>query len=195
GRIGKELVLVGNLVDKGTQLAQIVQTDYLYVNFNPSAHEVALINTYKSEEKPKVKVSLRSTKLGTVELEGEIDFVDNVSNASTGTVAMRAKIVNTKNVLFPGTFVQVSLFVTDQLPVLAIHPDQISQSQQGEFVNVLDKQNKIQARQIKTGYSNNDMVIIQEGIKVGDRVLVDAINTLNPSTIFSAKEVADPIKL
>jgi RND family efflux transporter MFP subunit len=194
GQIGKELVLLGNIVNAGTELAKIVQTEFLYVNFNPSAHEVALIKKYKSSDNPKVKVRLRSSKRIDVELDGEIDFIDNVSNTSTGTVAMRAKINNDKKLLFPGSFVELKLFVSDKIPVLAVHPDQISQNQQGQYVFVVNSQNEIETKQVKTTYSNNDLVIVSEGLTVGDKVVVGTINALRNGTKVTASEVENPIK-
>jgi RND family efflux transporter MFP subunit len=193
GQIGKELVLLGNIVNAGTELAKIVQTEFLYVNFNPSAHEVALIKKYKSADKPKVKVRLRSSKRMDVELEGEIDFIDNVSNTSTGTVAMRAKITNDKQLLFPCTFVELKLFVSDKLPVLAVHPDQISQNQQGEYVLVVNKKSEIETKQVQTSYTNNDLAIITDGLVEGDRVVVGTINALRNGTKVSVSEVENPI--
>ena len=193
GQIGKELVLLGNIVNAGTELAKIVQTDFLYVNFNPSAHEVALIKKYKSSDKPKVKVRLRSNKRMDVELEGEVDFIDNVSNTSTGTVAMRAKIANAEKLLFPGSFVEVKVFVSDKIPVLAVHPDQISQNQQGEYVFVVNQKNEIETKQVQTSYANNDLAIISEGLKEGDQIVVGTVNALRNGTKVSMNEVENPI--
>jgi len=193
GQIGKELVLTGNIVEKGTELATIVQTEFLYVNFNPSAREVSLIKKYKSEEKPKVKVILKGRKGLDITFDGEIDFIDNVSNTSTGTVAMRAKIANKDLVLFPGTFVELKLFVTDKLPVIAIHPDQISQNQQGQYVYVVNKENTVSKRQIKSNYANNDLVMISEGLKAGDKVVVGTVHALKEGLKVVASEVANPI--
>ena len=194
GEIGKELVLIGNIVNAGTELAKIVQTKFLYVNFNPSAHEVALIKKYKSEDNPKVKVQLKSSKRMAIELEGEIDFIDNVSNTSTGTVAMRAKIFNDKKLLFPGTFVELQLFVSDKIKVIAVQPDQISQNQQGQFVYIVNNKNEIETKQIKTAYSNNSLVIISEGLDEGDKVLVGTIHALRNGSKVTMTEVPNPIK-
>lgn len=194
GQIGIPLVLNGNIVHKGTELSKIVQTEYLYVNFNPSAHDVVLIKKYKSEEKPKVKVFSRSSEHISIKLDGEIDFIDNVSNPSTGTVAMRAKIFNDKRLLVPGRFVQIKLFITDQIPILAVHPDQISQNQQGQFVYVVNLENKIEIRQVKQAYSNNDLIIISEGLVEGDRVIVGTINTLVNGMEVLPTEVPNPVK-
>lgn len=194
GQIGKELILVGNIVNEGTKLAKIVQTQNLYVNFNPSAKEVALIKKYKSTQSPKVSVELKEGKNILINLEGELDFIDNVSNVSTGTVAMRAKIANKEQLLFPGSFVELKLFVTDKLPILALHPDQIFQNQQGAFIFVISEENKVEQRAVTTGYSNNDLVIIQEGLREGEKVLVGTIRTLREGMSVIATEIDNPIK-
>lgn len=193
GQIGKELVLLGNLVKEGTELARIVQTRELFVNFNPSAHEVALLKKHRSTQNSKVKVLLRSKKGADVELTGEIDFIDNVSNTSTGTVAMRAKISNAQQLLFPGTFVELKVFVTDELPILAVHPDQISQNQQGEYALVVNVENTIETRQIETGYSNNDLVMVFNGLDEGDKVVVGTIHALQNGTKVTPTDVKNPI--
>jgi len=191
GRIGKELYLIGNIINVGDVLAEIVQTKFLYVNFYPSAYEVSLIKKYKSEENPKVKAILDS---GNIEVDGEIDFIDNVSNTSTGTVAMRAKIDNRDDLLFAGTFIKLKLFVTDKLPVIAVSPNQISQNQRGEYVFIVNKDNEIERREIKVSYSNNDLVIIKKGLEEGDRVLVGTISGLSDGTKVSVTEVTNPIR-
>jgi len=189
GVVGKELVLIGNIVNVGTELTQIVQTDHLYVNINPSAHEVGLLNKYKSNEKPKVKVYLNSAKRMKIELDGQIDFTDTVTNTTTGTVAMRAKVANPEHLLFPGTFVEMKLFVSDQIPILALHPDQISQNQQGEYVFVVDKNETLHIKQIKSSYSNNDLAVIEQGLKEGDRVIVGTIHGLREGMQVQTTEV------
>ena len=194
GQIGKELILVGNIVSKGDELAKIVQTSSLYVNFNPSANEVGLIKKYKSEKNPKVKVVLRGKKGLNIELNGEIDFIDNVSNTSTGTVAMRAKIENKDLLLFPGTFVELKLFVSDKIPVIALHPDQISQNQQGQYALVVNDKNMIETRQVKSNYANNDLVMIAEGIKEGEKVVVGTVHALRNGTKVTSTEVPNPIQ-
>ena len=107
---------------------------------------------------------------------------------------MRAKIRNDKSLLFPGSFVELQVFVNDKIPVLAVHPDQVSQNQQGEYVLVVNEKNQIETRQIKSSYANNDLVIIYEGLKEGDRVLVGTVNALHNGTEVVATEVENPIK-
>lgn len=106
---------------------------------------------------------------------------------------MRAKIANKDLILFPGTFVELKLFVTDKLPVIAVHPDQISQNQQGQYVYVVNKENTVSKRQIKSNYANNDLVMITEGLKDGDKVVVGTVHALKEGLKVVASEVANPI--
>ncbi|SFV50993.1 Probable RND efflux membrane fusion protein [hydrothermal vent metagenome] len=190
GKIGKELYLLGNIINIGDTLAKIVQTRFLYVNFHPSSNEVSLIKKYKSEENPKVKVLLNN---GDITINGQIDFIDNVSNTSTGTVAMRARIDNKDDILLAGTFVRLKLFITDKIPVIAVEPNQISQNQQGEYVLIVNNKNEIESREIKVTYANNDLSIISKGLKEGDRVVVGTVAGLSDGTKVSVTEVKNPI--
>lgn len=194
GKIGKNLVDIGNIVTSSTQLANITQSDYLFVNFNPSSNEVSIINKYKSQMHPKVKVLPENTDNEELALNGQIDFIDNVTNETTGTVAMRAKVDNKQQILFPGTFVEIQLFITDKTPIIAVHPNNISQNQLGSYVLVVNKENKIETKQIVISYSNNDLAIIKSGLTLGDRVVVSSINKLRNNQNVTVTEVPNPIK-
>ncbi len=194
GQIGKALVDVGNQISaSSTNLAKIVDAKILYANFNPSSREVTLINKYKSQKNPIVKIQLENSQ-DNIELEGKIDFIDNTTNETTGTVSMRAKIDNKNNTIFPGTFVQIKLFITDEIPVIAVHPNNLGQNQLGSFVYIVDENNKIQTRQITTQYGNKDLVMIKDGLKEGDKVIVSDITKLRNDILVNATEVENPIK-
>jgi len=194
GQIGKSFVDVGNLVSaSSTSLAKIVDSKVLYVNFNPSAREVSLIKKYKSEENPRVKVRLENSE-DRIELKGNIDFIDNTTNETTGTVSMRAKIDNKQNIIFPGTFVEIKLFITDKIPVLAVHPNNLGQNQIGSFVYVVNSENKIETRQVSIQYSNTDLAMIKDGLVEGDKLVVSNITKLRDGILVNAKEVENPIK-
>jgi len=194
GQIGKELVLTGNIVKAGTELTRIVQTGELYVNFNPTASEVAMIKKYRSQTKPRVKIAPNADERMDLSLEGEIDFIDNVSNTSTGTVAMRAKIFNKEQLIFPGTFVEVKLLITDKQPVLAIHPDQVYQDQQGQFIYVVNEKNELKTKRINPIFSNNDLVALYYEEHKDERVLVGTISGLRDGMKVDPVEVENPVK-
>ena len=113
-----------------------------------------------------------------MELYGKLDFIDTISNESTGTVALRASINNTDNILFPGTFVDIKLFISDKIPFIALSPKVISRNQLGAYVYIVNEENSIEIRQLEITYSNKNLVIIKKGLKEGDKVIISAINKL-----------------
>lgn len=194
GKIGKTLIDIGNNVTTSDKLVNIVQSEELYVNFNPSSKEVFLLNQYKSEKYPKVIVLPEDIENKDLGLKGKVDFIDSVTNETTGTVSMRAVINNDKESLFPGTFVNIKLFVTNKIPVIAVHPNTLSQNQLGFFVFTVNAENKIQKTQVKIEYSNKDLVIVKSGLNAGDKVIVSATNKLQENQEVILSEVANPIK-
>lgn len=194
GKIGKSLIDIGNNVSTSDKLVQIVQSNDLYVNFNPSSKEVFLLNQYKSEKYPKVIVLPEDIENMDLGLKGKVDFIDSVTNETTGTVGMRATINNEKELLYPGTFVNIKLFVTDKIPVITVHPNSLSQNQLGFFVYTVNAENKVQKIQVKVEYSNKDLAIIKSGLMIGDKVIVSATNKLQENQEVIASEVANPIK-
>lgn len=193
GKIGQNLLDVGNLVNAtSTVLTKIVDSKKLYVNFNPSANEVSLIKKYKSQDNPTVKIKLENND--SIELKGNIDFIDNTTNQSTGTVLMRAIIENEDNIIFPGTFVEIKLFITDEIPVIAVHPNTLGQNQLGTFVYVVNAENKLETRQLEIQYSNEDIAIIKSGLNEGDDVVVSDITKLGNGILVNATVVENKIK-
>lgn len=193
GKVGQNLLDVGNLVNaSSTILTKIVDSKKLYANFNPSTNEVSLINKYKSQENPTVKIKLENND--SIELKGNIDFIDNSTNETTGTVLMRAIIDNKDNVIFPGSFVEIKLFITDNIPLLAVQPNILGQNQLGSFVYVVNAENKIQSKQVEIQYSNKDLAIIKSGLEEGDRVVVSDITKLRNNLLVNATVVENKIK-
>ena len=150
GMIGKNIIDIGNIVgtsSENSKLAVIVKSNPLYVNFTPSGDDTALIVKYKSELKPKVKVYVPSrNEKEEVAYNGNIDFIDNKTNESTGTVSMRAIVKNPEYTLLPGTFVEIKLFITDQVPLIALSPKNVMENQLGSYVYIVNDQNRLDTR-------------------------------------------------
>ncbi|OQX49620.1 MAG: hypothetical protein B5M46_04670, partial [Epsilonproteobacteria bacterium 4484_20] len=127
-------------------------------------------------------------------LKGRIDFIDNISSSSTGTVAMRAVVDNAKGLIFPGSFVEIELFL-GEYEVLAVHPDQVSQDQLGRYVYVVNEKNEVHAVHVEPFFSNNDLMLIGQSLKAGDRVVVGVISGLTEGTRVTPVEVPNPVKV
>lgn len=195
GKIGKSIIDVGNNVSTSDKLVRITQSNDLYVNFNPSSKEIFLINQYKAQEYPNVIVLPEDINDSKLALDGKVDFIDNVTDDTTGTVAVRAAVKNDKGLLFPGTFVNIRLFITDQIPVIAVHPNTLSQDQLGSFVYTVNGENKLQKAYIEVEYANKDLAIVKSGLNEDNKVVVSATNQLKNSQEVIAKEVVNPIKI
>jgi len=193
GNIGKTSLDIGNIINTGEKLANIVQTNFLYVNFSPSSKSVSLIKKYKSQINPTVKVIIDGENKNSTELIGKIDFIDTISNEDTDTVDIRAIIDNKDGLLFAGTFVELKMFITDDIPLIAIHPNTISQNQLSSYVLVADENNKLMTKQIKISYSNKDLAIVEEGLNIGDKVVVSDITKLNNNQEVLIEEVPSKI--
>ncbi len=195
GIIGKPLVDIGNMINaSNTVLAKIVQGNPLYVNFNPSSDEVALIKRYSSQKNSPVEVIQTENNNNIVKSTGYVDFIDNVTNETTGTIAMRAIINNNEKLLFPGTFVEIRLFITDKIEIIALNPNNLGQNQIGSYVLIVNDKNQIETRQVEIKFSNNNLVIIKNGLKEGDKVVVSDIAKLRNSLLVEPIEVENPIK-
>lgn len=107
---------------------------------------------------------------------------------------MRAIIDNKDNVIFPGSFVEIKLFITDNIPLLAVQPNILGQNQLGSFVYVVNAENKIQSKQVEIQYSNKDLAIIKSGLEEGDRVVVSDITKLRNNLLVNATVVENKIK-
>lgn len=194
GKLGKSLIDIGNNVSTSDKLVNIVQSEELYVNFNPSSKDVFLLNQYKSEKYPDVIVLPEGIENIDLGIKGKVDFIDNVTDVDTGTVSMRAIIKNDNELLFPGTFVNIKLFITDKIPFIAVPPSTLSQNQLGFFIFTVDSENKVQKTVVTVEYSNKDLAIITSGLQVGNKIITSATNQLQEKQEVISNEVANPIK-
>ena len=107
---------------------------------------------------------------------------------------MRAIIKNDNELLFPGTFVNIKLFITDKIPFIAVPPSTLSQNQLGFFIFTVDSENKVQKTVVTVEYSNKDLAIITSGLQVGNKIITSATNQLQEKQEVISNEVANPIK-
>ena len=180
GYIGKPLVLPGNVVQPGTVLAHIVKADRLYVNFHPADHEVALIKKYATKPYPDVNVTV-AQKEGApiVTLQGHVDFIDNETDPSTGTVAVRAIVENPGHLVLPGTYVDVRLLL-GRFKTVALHPDWLFYDQEGSFVYRLDTNDTLRKVRVVPLFASESLVIPQKGtLKEGMPIVTEEIAGLH----------------
>lgn len=193
GRIGRNLVDIGNVVGTSSQnsiLATIVNDDPMFVYFSPTNVQAQKIQKYSSLPKmPVIAYQPDAIIDGKIEsYRGEVDFIDNITDQTTGTVTMRASLKNPNNSLSSGAFVDVKLFITDKIPVIAVPKSAVGENQLGSFVYVVNQKGILVATQIKQRLSNKEIVIVDDGLKDGDKVVVSAILKLSEGDTVTPKE-------
>lgn len=195
GRIGRSLVSAGNLVDTSSgALARLVELDPIYVSFGVSERNLISLKKMGQEQGrdqsdvPDIEVTLRLPNDEMYPISGELDFVDNVVDSSTGTVRVRAKFSNPDKLLVPGLFVHALIGRHSKTDALVIPEQAIQEDQGGKFVMVVDAENKVDIRRVKPGQAENGWLKINEGLEDGERVVVEGVQKIRPGMTVTTKE-------
>jgi len=189
GLIGRQKVSVGSLVGKGepTLLAVVSQLHPLYVNFTVSeqdAFKIADLHDNKalgraSDGVVPIQMVLQDERI--YPYEGAIDFVDRQFESKTGTLAFRAKFPNPENRMRPGMYAKVRVLLTEKTGALLVPQRAIQEGQGGQFVLVVQEDNTVQRRSIMAGYRHGDEWIIDKGVHLGERVIVEGHQKVRPN--------------
>lgn len=181
GHIGRELVTEGALVSQSaaTLMANVQQTDQVYVNFQESSQ--ALLQRYRQTESGKlalpkddsVSVILLLPDGSEYPHQGHLLFSDINVEQSTGQVLMRAVIDNPEGLLMPGLFVQVKLTQASLPNAFSVPQRAVVRSAMGDSVMIIDDENRMRRRDVSIAGSIEGRWVITEGVKQGERIMVD----------------------
>ncbi len=195
GRISRRYVDVGNLVGAGekTLLTRVVHFDPMYVYFNLS--ETQLIRFLKKSGKTDQGRRTSGAKLyiGLADEdgfphEGIINYIDNQLDSTTGTVQIRAELENKERIFYPGMFVRIRIPSFEETAALLVSEKAIGTDLGGKFVLIVGENNIVKHRYVKRGQLYEDMRVIEEGIKSGERYIVKGLQRARPGLPVTPKE-------
>jgi len=172
GRVGRRLADAGNVVkeNEGT-LVVIERLDPLYVEFTVAENDLTSVQTEMAAGTLRVEVRLPDEP-GEAR-GGELTFLDNSVQGTTGTVKLRATIPNEDRRFWPGRFVKVRL-VLSTLPGAVLVPAAATQmSANGPFVYVVKADDTAELRPVQPGQRQDELVVITQGLQAGERVVVE----------------------
>ena len=179
GIVSAHLISIGELVGAAspTQLATIVQLDPIYVNFNVNEQDVLRI---RAEAKRRGLTTSELTKLP-IEVglqtetgfphKGNLDYAAPTINLSTGTLAVRGVLPNPDRILLPGYYVRVRVPFDKQENALLVPDVALGSDQSGRYVLVVNADNIVEQRKVRTGQLEGDLRVIEDGLKPDDRVV------------------------
>ena len=187
GRIGRALVTEGALVGQGeaTALAVVQQIDPVYVNFTQSASDVfQLRRAMESGQFKRAGGSdAASVKLvlgdGTEYAQtGKLLFTDLSVDSTTGQVTLRAEVPNPKGELLPGLYLRVRIEQVQASNAITLPQQAVTRTQQGDTVSVVGEDGKVSQRTIKVSAAQNNRWVVLDGLKAGEKVMVDGFQKL-----------------
>ncbi len=197
GRIGIIDVTVGNYVTPSSgSLTTINSTNPIYVTFPLSSEDYAAISSIDKKADARRKVELFFQNGDKYELNGVQDFLDNKVDQTTGTVTLRATFQNPNNKLLHGEFVNVRLFANNPVKVPVVPIVAVQENQEGKYVYTIDNKGLPKLTYIKTQGQSGDNWIVKDGLKHGDKVIVEGILKVTPGSPVKivSKEQMDVIK-
>jgi len=187
GRLGRNQASVGTLLTTGSStLNTLVQLDPIYVTFNPSETDLSAIEQARAKGKINAEVFLSGESKP--RYSGELTFVDNTVDRSTGTIVARATIANTDLTLLPGQYVRIRLAISEQPDALVVPQAALGSSQLGKYVYVVGKGNKVDMRLVSLGPTDGDLVAIKKGVSEGDHVISGNLQKIGPGSLVQPLE-------
>ncbi len=206
GRAGQRLADVGNVVNpgggsgnnsagsstpgNGNALLVIERLDPIYADFTISQNNLAEVQQQMRAGRLRAEVRLPDTSDSPV--IGQLTFLDNAVENTTGTVNLRATIPNTGHLFWPGRFVNIRL-VLDTIHQAVLVPASAPQmSANGSFVYVVKQDSTAEQRPVSLGQRQGDLVVVENGVAAGERVVVNGQLGVTPGGKVLIEQPAPP---
>ncbi|MEN5221224.1 MdtA/MuxA family multidrug efflux RND transporter periplasmic adaptor subunit [Stenotrophomonas sp. TWI602] len=192
GRMGLRNVDVGNLVRSGDTepLATITQTTPISVLFTvPEPDLPAVVAAARAN--PQLTVEAWDREERTALGDGVLSSLDNRIDTATGTLKLRAQFANADESLFPNQFVNVRLQVSSSDAVV-IPNAAVQFGSKGSYVYVIAADDTSSLRTVVLGPADGERVSVREGLKPGERVVVEGIDGLREGAKVEVVEQDPP---
>ena len=190
GRTGVRLIDAGNIVRAANAMVVVTQLQPISVFFTLATTDIQQVQD-ALQKGPLVAAAFSQddkTKLDT----GTLLLVDNQADPTSGTVRLKASFPNKQQRLWPGTFVNVELVTAIQHDGLTIPLDAIQQGPQGQYVFLVGTDRRVAMRPVSIRQSLHGEALIDQGLSVGEVVVVRGQYRLLPGSLVSLADPRDP---
>lgn len=188
GLIGAKQVSIGELVGKGqpTLLATISVLDPIW--FYCSVSEVDYLRAEAESRRTgkhvqELPVSLVLASGAVHPDKGKFVFIDRAVDAKTGTLRVRAEFANATKVIRPGMFGRIRVDLGARPDSILVPERSVVELQGKNFVWVIGSDNKASQRSVKVGRGYNEGVLILDGLKSGERVVVEGLQKMREGAL------------
>jgi multidrug efflux system membrane fusion protein len=196
GRIGEHQVSVGSLVtgSRGgtsgtTLLATLVSLDPIYLDFHMSESDYLAFTQARARRSGPLanRVDFSLGDEDRFDHHGTLDFVDNVIDASSGTILARATVSNPDLSIVPGEFARVRLAVAPPAPALLLPDDAIIPDQSQDLVMTVAPNGTVVPKIVAVGDLRGGLRVIRSGLAPTDRVIIDGLMHAMPGAKVAAE--------
>jgi membrane fusion protein, multidrug efflux system len=181
GRTGALAVKSGNLVQAsggGAPLITINTMDPILVGFSIPERQLDEIRKYQNDRQ--MRIEILADRNAPPVAEGKLVFVDNTVTAQTGTVLLKTRVPNAKELIWPGQFVNVRIVLTIEPEAVVVPEAAVQPGQDGSFVYLIDENSKVKVQPVTVSRQLGGEIVIATGVKAGDQVITQIPQALTP---------------
>lgn len=185
GRAGQRLVDLGNVVNPGgssnnadsgssannNALLVIERLDPIYADFTIS--QASLTAVQQQMQAGMLKVEVHLPDLVDEMVAGQLTFLDNAVQDTTGQVTLRATVPNSNHRFWPGRFVNIRLVLNTIHSAVLVPATAPQMSAKGSFVYVVKQDSTAEQRPVSLGQRQGDLIVVESGVQAGEQVVTN----------------------
>jgi multidrug efflux system membrane fusion protein len=188
GRTGSLLIKEGNVVraQAAGPLVLVNQIRPILVRFAVPAGHLPLIRRHQAGGLVvRARLATDST-----DLLGDLSFVDNAVDTTTGTILLKGRFLNPQGGLWPGQFVTATLVLYEERDVVVVPAPAVIDGESGPYVFVIKDDRTAETRPVTVGRAVGEAVILTGGVRPGETVVVDGQLRLTPGAKVEPRPLA-----
>lgn len=194
GKVSRAEITTGNLVEAGSNapvLTSVVSSNPIYADFEVDEYTyLEYTSNPKVTNNSKVPVIMSLGSANAISHSGYVESFDNRLNTASGTIRARAVFENADGLLVPGLFARIKLGNAEKAPAVLISDRAIGTDQNKKFVFVVEPDNKVSYREIKLGPVADGMRVVREGLKAGEKIVVNGLQRVRPGAEIQPEMVS-----
>jgi membrane fusion protein, multidrug efflux system len=181
GRTGSRLVDLGTAVKANDKpLLAINQISPIYVSFSVPEQSLADIKKYMALKKLPVEATIADDSEHRI--TGELSFLDNAVDNTSGTILLKGTFANRDRSLWPGQFVNVVLTLTTEPNSIIVPTEAVQTGQEGQYIFIVKPDNTVETRPVVVKHTYEHETVIQQGVQPGEKVVTDGQLRLSPGS-------------
>lgn len=193
GRIGRELITAGNLVNANgadsTLLTFIVSTDPVYVYVDADERSALKYRRQARKDTP-IPVELAVADETDFPHSGHLDYISPREDSATGTLTLRGIFANPDELLSPGIFARMRIRGGAPYPAVLLPDRAIGTDQAQRFVWVVNQKNETEYRTVTLGAAVGQSRVISEGLNAEEWVVIEGLQKLKPGSAINPERIS-----